>query len=95
MKDPDSFEKINADTGYLSDYKGDTTDAPYLYANIRYRAKNSFGGYVIEKRSVVMKSDFSPLEIFESKWQKNDNPILSSGFPNPEMTAQKQQNDNF
>ena len=46
LKDPDSYEHIN--TGYVD--KGD-----YLIVTTTYRAKNSFGGMVVE--TVKAKSD--------------------------------------
>lgn len=65
LKDPDSYEVISAETAFIREYKGDTTQHKYIQSGIKYRAKNSFGGYVIERRNVIMNADFTPLEIYE------------------------------
>jgi hypothetical protein len=67
MKDPDSFEVINAETFFLREYKGDTTQYKYIQCALRYRAKNGFGGYAVEKQNVIMNANFQPLEIYEIK----------------------------
>lgn len=65
LKDPDSYEVISAETYFLKEYKGDTTKYKHIQSAIKYRAKNSFGGYVVEQRAVTMSEDFTPLEIFK------------------------------
>ncbi|WP_254562180.1 hypothetical protein [Dyadobacter diqingensis] len=46
LKDPDSFEEIEH-----AEYKvTNPTPLAYYQAKIKYRAKNSFGGYVVESK---------------------------------------------
>lgn len=67
LKDPDSYQKINVSSGFLKEYKKDTTAHKYIQVKIQYRAKNSFGGYVVNQQCVILNTEYTPLEIFECK----------------------------
>lgn len=57
LKDPDSFEEIDHRAGFVGE-KG-----IYISCLTTYRAKNSFGGYGIEKALVNFNDAMEPFEV--------------------------------
>lgn len=49
LKDPKSYEKIDIESGYSKDSS--------IVVNITYRATNSFGGYIQDKKQFVYSKD--------------------------------------
>ena len=47
LKDPDSFDEISHEANYVLQEEASN---PYIQVIISYRAKNSFGGYVVGKQ---------------------------------------------
>ncbi|OIN55672.1 hypothetical protein [Arsenicibacter rosenii] len=50
LKDPDSYEEINAEKFFVKPDLNSKTPSPYIQVVIKYRAKNSFGAFNIERR---------------------------------------------
>lgn len=46
LKDPDSFQEIEKQNGFVNN----PTPKMYIQVRIKYRAKNSFGGYAVETK---------------------------------------------
>lgn len=61
LKDPESFEEIEHKEYRVTD----PDPLVYYQASIKYRAKNSFGGYVIEKRCFNFLENGIPTKSFE------------------------------
>ena len=57
LKDPDSFEEIDHRAGYVG------KDGVYVSCLVEYRAKNSFGGYTIEKALVTFSESMEPIGV--------------------------------
>lgn len=53
LKDPDSYERISYSPFHYNSNNG----TGYLVTRVEYRAKNSFGGYVVE--DILLKYDIS------------------------------------
>ncbi|TAF48639.1 MAG: hypothetical protein EAZ63_03560 [Runella slithyformis] len=49
LKDPDSYEEVEHDKFFVENPAGKPAKA-YIQVSIKYRAKNSFGGYNLSKR---------------------------------------------
>ncbi len=61
LKDPKSYEHIKTETYYRYDKEGNLTNT--ITVNMEYRAKNSFGGYVVEVVSAVADLNGNLVEI--------------------------------
>ncbi|MDD2566050.1 MAG: hypothetical protein PHZ26_05260 [Candidatus Gracilibacteria bacterium] len=59
LKDPDSFEHIGTKYWILQDKDG----TYYISVNMNYRAKNSFGGYVIENYKAFFDIDGNSIKL--------------------------------
>lgn len=57
LKDPDSYERIEERAGYVG------TDGIYVSCLVTYRAKNSFGGYNVEKALVSFDDKMEPISV--------------------------------
>ena len=53
LKDPDSLEFVEWSQVSLQEYKGEK----YWAVRVKYRAKNSFGGYVVEEKIAFMQHE--------------------------------------
>lgn len=60
LKDPDSFEEIEHKEYYVKQEKG-KNDNVYAQVIIAYRAKNSFGGYVVSRQLFDYDENFNLL----------------------------------
>jgi len=65
LKDPDSYEEIETEKYFVTQVKG--KKKPYIQIKIKYRAKNSFGGYNVETRAFNFDKDLNMIDTFESK----------------------------
>lgn len=61
MKDPESFEEISHDEYYLDNKDSASNKIEVL---IKYRSKNSFGGYVVGKKGFTVDSSGTVIEAF-------------------------------
>ena len=61
LKDPDSYEIIK--TWYVDKWD-------YIIVQTKYRAKNSFGGYIVEYMKAKFSLDWDFIEIHTSIWDK-------------------------
>ena len=48
MKDPDSYEEIEHESYFVTQK---TKKSPYVQVTIKYRARNSFGGMVVDQKA--------------------------------------------